>query len=142
MSTERTRETMTAYLDSLLARGEYARYLRDDVVFTVMGTDQEVHGRVSVEQFIRYLHEVAFDAHPTLVSLVVEDRKAMGEFEFRGTHIAEFAGQAASGKAINLPYSVAYDVEDDKITALRAYISLDSLIRQITTSPEAAQAVA
>ncbi len=142
MSTERTRETMTAYLDTLLARGEYARYLRDDVVFTVMGTEQEVRGRANVEQFIRYLHEVAFDAHPTLINLVVEDAKAMGEFEFRGTHIAEFAGQAASGKDVSLPYSVAYDIADDKITALRAYLSLDGLIKQISRSPEAAQATA
>ena len=142
MSTERTREIMTAYLDTLLARGDYARYLSDDVVFTVMGTEQVVHGRASIEQFIRYLHEVAFDAHPTLVTLVVEDGKAMAELEFRGTHIAEFAGQAASGKAINLPYSVAYDVEDDTITALRAYMSLDGLIRQISSSSEATQAIA
>ncbi len=142
MSTERTRETMTAYLDTLLARGEYARYLGDDVVFTVMGTDQEVRGRANVEQFIRYLHEVAFDAHPTLVNLVVEDGKAMIEAEFRGTHIAEFAGQAASDKEVSLPYSVGYDVDGDKITALRAYMSLDGLIKQISMSPDAAQAVA
>jgi predicted ester cyclase len=85
---------------------------------------------------------VAFDAHPTVVSLLVEDRKAMAEFEFRGTHIAEFAGQAASGKEVSLPYSVGYDVDGDKITALRAYMSLDGLIKQISMSPDAAQAVA
>ena len=45
MTSETTRETMKAYADALLAFGDYARYLSDDVTMTFMGTDRAVKGR-------------------------------------------------------------------------------------------------
>ena len=44
MSLERTRETLTAYAQALLARGAYADYFSEDVVFTVMGNGEETRG--------------------------------------------------------------------------------------------------
>ena len=136
MSVERTREVMTEYLDALVNRGDYARYFSDDVVFRVMGTPEQARGREGVEQFIRYLHEVAFDAHPKIVRLVVEDGEAALEAEFIGTHVAEFAGVVPSGNEVNLPYSVFYTLQDDKITELRGYLALDLLVRQLSPTPE------
>ena len=131
MSTELTRETLTAYLEMLVQRGPYGQYFSDDVTFTLMGTDQQVRGRAEVEGFIRFLHEQAFDAQPLLRTTVAGDGLAALEADFIGTHIGEFLGLAATGRQINVPYAVIYDLEADKITALRAYMPMDVLMQQL-----------
>jgi predicted ester cyclase len=47
--------------------------------------------------------------------------------------VGEFAGVAATGNAIRVPYSVFYDVSDGRIAALRVYMPMDQLIAQIST---------
>ena len=140
MSVESTRAALTAYLDSLVQRGPYAQYFADDVTFKLMGTNQEVKGRDAVEQFIRYLHEQAFDARPELKNTIIGDGNAAAEIDFVGTHTGEFIGVPASGKEVKVPYSVMYDIQGDKITALRAYMPMDVLLHQIGGVPEARQA--
>ncbi len=48
-----------------------------------------------------------------------------------GTHAGEFAGILATGRAVRLPYAVAYDLDGEQIAALRIYMSVDALVRQI-----------
>jgi steroid delta-isomerase-like uncharacterized protein len=131
MSLESTRDTLAAYLEALLARGPYGRYLADDVTFTVMGTELEVRGRDAVEQFIRAFHEQAFDAQPELKRTLVGDDLAAVEADFVGTHTGEFLGIPATGRAVHVPYAVVYDFRDGRISALRGYIPMDALLRQI-----------
>ena len=140
MSTELTRETMTAYLRTLVQRGAYGTYFADDVTFTLMGAGQEVKGQAEVEQFIRYFHEQAFDAEPLIKNTVVADGQAALEADFVGTHTGEFLGVAATGRQVNVPYAVLYDLDDGKITALRAYIPMDVLMQQIGATVTSAQA--
>ena len=40
----------------------------------------------------------------------------------------------ATGKEVRVPYSVFYDVDADKITALRIYMAMDQLLAQIGQS--------
>jgi steroid delta-isomerase-like uncharacterized protein len=133
MSVEQTRATMTAYLQVLVERGPYADYFADDVTFTLMGSDQQVQGRDAVEQFIRYLHEQAFDARPEVKAVIVSDDQAVLEAEFIGEHINDFMGVPASKLSVRVPYAVVYDLRDDKLTALRAYLPMDVLMRQISS---------
>jgi predicted ester cyclase len=128
---ETARATMTMYLDALIARGQYGQYFASDATLQLMGTDQDAHGREAVEGMIRYLHEQAFDAHPELKSLLVDGERAALEADFVGRHVAEFAGKAPTGKEVRVPYSVVYDLEGDRIKALRIYMPLDALIRQL-----------
>ena len=139
MSTERTRETITAYLRTLVQRGAYGTYFADDVTFTLMGAGQEVKGQSEVEQFIRYFHEQAFDAEPIVKSTLVDDQQAVLEADFVGTHTGAFLGVAATGRQVNVPYAVLYDLDDGKITALRAYLPIDILMRQLGATSAAAQ---
>jgi predicted ester cyclase len=125
------RTTMTAYLDALIARADFAKYFATDVTLEMMGTDQRTQGRQAVEDMIRYLHEQAFDAHPELKSLVVEGERAALDAEFVGEHVADFAGTAATGKQVRVPYTVVYDLEGERITALRIYMPMDVLQRQL-----------
>ena len=128
---ETSRATMTAYFDTLLARGPYEEFFTPDASLYIMGTDQEAHGRDRVAGLIRYLHEQAFDAQPQLKCLLVDGEKSAIEADFVGKHIAEFAGKPATGKEIRVPYSVVYDLEGEQIAALRIYMSMDAIIRQL-----------
>ena len=140
MSTEVTRETITGYLHALAERGAYGAYFADEVTFTLMGAGQEVKGRTEVEQFIRYFHEQAFDAEPILKNTVVADDQAALEANFVGTHTGDFLGVAATGRQVDVPYAVLYDLDGGKITALRAYIPMDALMQQLGATPASAQA--
>ncbi len=139
MSIQQTRETGTAYMDVLGKRGPYGQFFADGITFTVMGTDTVVKGKAEVEQFIRFFHEQAFDAQPVVKRTYFEDGHIAAEFEFVGTHTGEFMGVAASGRHVELPYMVAYDVDGAKITALRLYMAMDQLMRLIGAPAEAGQ---
>ena len=128
---ETARATMTAYLDALTARGAYEQFFAPDASLKLMGTDQEAHGRDQVAGMIRYLHEQAFDAHPQVNSLLVDGERAALEADFVGRHVSEFAGKPATGKDIRVPYSVVYDLQGDQIIALRIYLALDEILRQL-----------
>ena len=63
--------------------------------------------------------------------MLVDGERAVAEAEFVARHIAEFAGRPASGKEVRAPYTVMYDLEGERIKALRIYLSLPELLRQI-----------
>jgi ketosteroid isomerase-like protein len=128
---ETGRSTMTAYLDALIARGPFAEHFTDDVTFELMGSETKASGRDAVEGTIRYLHEQAFDARPELKSLVVDGERSAIEADVVGRHVAEFGGKAATGKDVRVPYSVHYDLEGRRIKALRVYLPMDELMRQL-----------
>ena len=131
MSVEATADTMRSYLDALLARGDFADYFTDDVTWTTIGTDQTMHVREAVQDFLAWMHTQAFDARPKVKTLVVGDGQAALEADFVGTHTGEFLGMAASGKSVQVPYCVVYDLRDDKIAALRAYIPMELFAQQL-----------
>jgi len=136
MSAVEVRETVQAYVEVLVARGDYQRFFADDVAFEVVGTDQRARGAEAAEQAIRFLHEVAFDAVPEVANVLVDDHGAAAEAIFVGTHVGEFAGMPPTGRAVRVPYSVFYDVDGGRITALRVYMPMDQLVSQIHTPGE------
>ena len=132
MSVETTAETMRSYLDTLLARGDFADYFTDDVTWTTVGTDQELQGRQPVRDFLIWMHTQAFDAHPKVKTLVIGDGQAALEADFVGTHTGEFLGVPATGKSVQVPYCVVYDLQDGKLAALRADIPMDLFAQQLS----------
>ena len=63
--------------------------------------------------------------------MTVADGVAGLEAVFVGTHTAEFAGIAATGAEVRLPYTVFYDLEGGKIVELRAYFPISALVQQL-----------
>lgn len=126
------RQTMQNYLDALIERGDFSQYFTDDIVVTVEGTDQRADGRGPAEQLIRFFHEKAFDAHPELKTLIVDESKAAIEADFAGTHTGEFAGVQPTGRDVRVPYSVVYELRGDQISHLRIYMPMSALIGQLT----------
>ena len=131
MSVEATAQTMRSYLEVFLGRGDFADYFTDDVTWTTIGTQQTMQGRQPVRDFLSWMHTQAFDAHPKVKTLVVGDGQAVLEADFVGTHTGEFLGIPATGKSVQVPYCVVYDLQDDKLAALRAYIPMDLFTQQL-----------
>ena len=48
-----------------------------------------------------------------------------------GVHKGEFAGIPPTGANVRVPYSVFYDVNDDSISALRAYMPVSQMIAEL-----------
>ena len=141
-SADRARATMEGYLQALVHRGPFADYSDADVAFSVEGSGQTARGAVAVEHMIRYLHQIAFDAHPELTNLLVDGHKAAIEADFVGTHTAEFAGIAATGRRVRVPYSVLYDLHSGRIAALRVYLPMNALVEQLGAAAPAPQTAA
>ena len=135
MTVDETRATMEAYADALLEGGAYETYFADDVVVTMTGLPGEITGSAEAKAAIDALHHEQFDAKPELTTLVVGEGTAAAELMFVGTHTGEFAGIAATGKAVEVPYSVFYELADGKITALRIYALAEGLIQQLQAAP-------
>jgi steroid delta-isomerase-like uncharacterized protein len=131
MSVQATSETVRSYLDAFLARGDFAAYFSDDVTWTTIGAGQELQGREPVLDFLMWMHTQAFDAHPKVKTLVIGDGQAVLEADFVGTHTGEFLGIPATGKSVQVPYCVVYDLRGDKLAALRAYIPMDLFTQQL-----------
>jgi steroid delta-isomerase-like uncharacterized protein len=131
MSVEATSKTMRSYLDALVARGDFADYFTDNVAWTTVGGGQEMQGREAVGDFLIWMHTQAFDARPKVKTLVVGDGHAALEADLIGTHTGEFLGVPASGKSVQVPYCVVYDLRDNKIAALRAYIPMGLFAQQL-----------
>jgi predicted ester cyclase len=137
MSADQARETMNAYVEALLARGDYRRFFAEDIRFEIVGTDHSARGAESAEQAIRFFHEIAFDAQPEIGNVLVDEDGAAAEAMFVGKHIGDFAGIGATGRAVRVPYSVFYELDAGLITALRIYMSMDQLLTQIGSAVHA-----
>jgi predicted ester cyclase len=118
MSVEATAKTIRSYL---VARGDFADYFTNDVSWTTIGGSQELHGRGPVRDFLIWMHTQAFNARPKIKTLVVGDGQAALEADFVGTHTGEVLGMPASGKSVQVPYCVVYDLQHNRIAALHQH---------------------
>ena len=134
MTAEGTRRVMEAYYEDLIGRGAYKRHFADDVVMTIEGTEQRAEGPDGVEGLIDYFHMEAFDARPELKNTLFADDGAVAELDFVGKHAGEFAGVAATGRVVRVPYCVVYELQAEEIKALRLYLPMNALMQQLGVS--------
>jgi steroid delta-isomerase-like uncharacterized protein len=132
MSLEETQAVVDAYLTSLVDREDIAPFFIDDVVLTLVEFGQEIQGREAVAGAIVDLHQQTFDARPEVMNLIVSEGKAAGEFVFVGTHTGEFVGIPPTGRSVQVPYTVFYDLADGQITALRIQGFASGIVAQLT----------
>jgi predicted ester cyclase len=131
VSIDATTKVMNGYLDALLSGADLGEFFTDDVSWTTIETGDQVQGREAVRDFIVTFHTKLFDARPEVKTLVVGDGVASLEADFVGTHTGDFAGIAPTGASLQVPYAVFYDVGEDGIRALRAYIPIGQMIAQL-----------
>lgn len=128
MSVENTRKVITNYVE---AEHNDVSMMAEDVVFTIMGTGAEHKGREAVLGMLNYFYNVAFDAHAETYNMVFGESGATLEARFIGKHIGEFAGIPPTGKEVNVPLCVVYDVEGDQITQGRVYMEMPIMMAQL-----------
>jgi predicted ester cyclase len=122
---------MNSYFDALSKGADFERFFTDDVEWTTMETGEKIIGRQAVRDYIVTMHRSVFDAHPEVRSLAIADGVVALEADFVGTHTGQFAAVAPTGAAVRIPYSVFYDVDEDGIRALRAYLPVRQMVEQL-----------
>lgn len=131
MLEESTRETVRKYWDS---GHSDVSMMAADVVFTVMATGEESQGPEAVLGLLNYFYHGAFDARGDIRNEIIAAGKATWEGYFVGRHIGEFAGIPATGRDVNVPLCVVYDLEDDQIKRARVYLEMPVLMAQLGVS--------
>jgi predicted ester cyclase len=134
MSTETTERVLREYVEALLSRGDFGRFFSDDVLWTTMETGQEIRGREAVREYIVAMHTAIFDARPVIRGTVAGDGITLLEADFVGRHIGEIGGIAPTGRDVKVPYCVVYDIQGERISALRAYFPIASLLQQLSAA--------
>lgn len=132
MSVDSTRDVMMRYFNA--EHGDVSM-MAEDVVFTIMATGQEHHGRDGVMGMLNYFYHIAFDATATTRALLFGESNAMVEGDFVGKHIGEFAEIPATGKDVRVPPCVVYDLENDQIKHGRVYFEMPALMQQLAQAP-------
>lgn len=130
-TTAQTRAAMSALFAALAGRGELARCFAPEVTLTTMETGEVVSGREAVASLLDALYRVSFDTTPVIRSLVAKPGLAVAEADFYGTHAGEFAGVAPTGREVKVAHVIACAVAGRTITAMRLYLPLDALSRQL-----------
>lgn len=128
---ERTRAILEAYWQD-----HDPRYVAEDAVFTMMPTGEEIRGREAIAQHLQHFYHEAFDARAERIDAIFGENKGLLEATVVGTHTGEFAGIPASGRAIRVPLSVAYELEGDQIKTARIYLMANVLFEQIRPDRE------
>lgn len=128
MTPEQTRSVMERYLASGHSDLEI---MAPDVCFTVMATGQEFRGPGAIAAMLAYFYQQAFEAQAVNERLLIGAGHAVGEWDFVGRHTGEFAGVPATGKTVNVPLAVSYDLADGKVVAGRVYFETPAFLAQV-----------
>jgi limonene-1,2-epoxide hydrolase len=127
MSVEQTRATLEGYW-----RNHDAKHVAVDAVFTMMPTGEEIRGREAIAKHLQGFYHGALEAQAETTNTIVTDGKGVLEGRVVGKHNGEFAGIAATGRPVNVPLCVTYDVVGDQITRARIYLQVNVLLQQIS----------
>jgi predicted ester cyclase len=135
MSGADTGQTLAAYTQALASGTPSADYFAEDAVLIFEDSGQQVHGRAAVTAAIADLLHGAFAGRMTITALVVGGSMAATSGEFVGTQIGVFAGLAATGHSVAVPYAAFYEVVDGRIAVLRLDLSTVEILRQLAVPP-------
>ncbi|AYG02242.1 hypothetical protein D7I44_00980 [Gryllotalpicola protaetiae] len=90
-----------AYVDAIRERTDVGAFLAADATLSVPATAWGLHGRAAIE---RWVHR---------------------------THIGEYGGVLATGRAVSVPMAMFFDITGDTITGIRLYYPADLLQAQL-----------
>jgi len=113
MSADSTRSVMERYFDAMGHDQDFSRFFSADVTWSMVDTSEQVSGAAAVRQYILELH----------------GRMSSGEqrpLDVTDGH-AYLEGSAVNGDP-GLAYCLVYDVSDDRITAIRCYGTIATLV--------------
>ncbi|HSA57526.1 MAG TPA: ester cyclase [Gemmatimonadaceae bacterium] len=128
MSVDETRRVLEAYW-----RDHDPRYVAEGAVFTLLPTGEEIRGRDAVAKHLQGFYHGALDARAERTNAVFAEGQGVLEARVVGRHTGEFAGVPATGRAVDVPLCVTYDLSNGLIERARIYLMVNVLLQQITS---------
>ena len=128
MSIEETRTVLEEYWEN-----HDPRYVAEDAVFTMQPTGEEIRGRDAIAKLLAGFYNGALDARATRTNAIFGDGQGALEARVVGRHTGVFAGVPATGREVNVPLCVTYELRGGLITQARIYLMVNVLLAQITS---------
>ena len=128
MSIEETRTVLEEYWEN-----HDPRYVAEDAVFTMQPTGEEIRGRDAIAKPRAGFSHGALDARATRTNAICGDGQGVLEARVVGRHTGVFAGVPATGREVNVPLCVTYELRGGLITQARIYLMVNVLLAQITS---------
>lgn len=112
--------------------------IMEDAEFFDFNLSEPILGSQAISNYISKHYNHWFrDGGAEFINIVTSERCVVMEFTFRGIHQAEWQGIPATGKAVEIPMCVIYDLEKGKITQGRLYYNGASMLRQLSIQVQA-----
>ena len=127
MSIDETKQVLEAYwLD------HDPRHVAENAVFTMQPTGEEIRGRDAIAKHLAGFYHGALEARAVRTNALFADGQGVLEARVQGRHTGVFAGVPATGREVDVPLCVTYDVSGGKIQRARIYLLVNVLLAQIT----------
>lgn len=133
MSLNETRRVLEAYWEE-----HDPRFVAEDAVFTMQPTGEEIRGREAIAKHLAGFYHGALEARAVRTNAIVSDGAGVLEARVQGRHTGMFAGIPATGRDVDVPLCVTYEVSDGLIQRARIYLLVNVLVAQITNPPDSA----
>jgi hypothetical protein len=127
MSIEETRRVLEAYWVN-----HDPTYVAENAVFTMQPTGEEIRGRDAIAKHLAGFYHGALEASAIRTHAIFGDGQGVLEARVVGRHTGTFAGVAATGRDVDVPLCVTYELSGGLIERARIYLMVNVLLRQIT----------
>jgi limonene-1,2-epoxide hydrolase len=127
MSIDETRKVLEAYWED-----HDAMYVAEDAVFTMQPTGEEIRGRDAIAKHLAGFYHGALEARAVRTNAIFSDGAGVLEARVQGRHTGVFAGIPATGREVDVPLCVTYEVSGGMIQRARIYLLVNVLVAQIT----------
>jgi limonene-1,2-epoxide hydrolase len=127
MSTDETRRVLEAYWEE-----HDPRHVAENAVFTMQPTGEEIRGRDAIAKHLAGFYHGALEARAVRTNAIFSDGAGVLEARVQGRHTGVFAGIPATGRDVDVPLCVTYEVSGGLIQRARIYLLVNVLLAQIT----------
>jgi hypothetical protein len=127
MTVDDTRNVLEAYW-----KDHDPRYVAENAVFTMQPTGEEIRGRDAIAKHLAGFYHGALEARAVRTNAIFGDAQGVLEARVVGRHTGVFAGVPATGRDVDVPICVTYELTDGLIERARIYLMVNVLLRQIT----------
>jgi hypothetical protein len=128
MSADETRRVLEAYWED-----HDPRFVAENAVFTMQPTGEEIRGRDAIARHLAGFYHGALEARAERTNAIFGDGHGVLEARVVGRHTGVFAGVPATGRDVNVPLCVTYEVSGGLIQKARIYLMVNVLLGQITS---------
>jgi len=129
MSIDETKQVLEAYWQD-----HDPQHVAENAVFTMQPTGEEIRGRDAIAKHLAGFYHGALEARAVRTNALFADGQGVLEARVQGRHTGVFAGVPATGREVDVPLCVTYDVSGGKIQRARIYLLVNVLLAQITSA--------